>query len=60
MTLTARGDFVTSCAQAKEVNQMPTKAKTKKPQAKVRDLKPKKNPKGGIIAVRKAGKDQQD
>jgi len=38
---------------------MPTKAKTKKPQAKVRDLKPKKNPKGGLTA-RKAGKDQQD
>jgi hypothetical protein len=39
---------------------MPTKSKTKKPQVKVRDLKPKKNPKGGIIAVRKAGKDQQE
>jgi hypothetical protein len=39
---------------------MPTKAKPKKPQAKIRDLKPKKNPKGGLITVRKAGKDQQD
>ena len=38
---------------------MPTKAKTKKAQVKVRDLKPKKNPKGGLT-VRKAGKDQQD
>jgi hypothetical protein len=39
---------------------MPTKSKAKKPQLKVRDLKPKKNPKGGLITARKAGKDQQD
>ena len=41
---------------------MPTKpqpAKAKKPQIKVRDMKPKSDAKGGLTC-RKAGKDQQE
>jgi hypothetical protein len=44
---------------AREVKQMPKKtaaAKARKPKVKVKDLRPRKDPKGS----RKAGKDQQE